>query len=372
MSQTPLGRLEGKSLLEAWNSQAYRDLRLKFLTGGRPAGCSVCYDVEKSGGVSIRQQINRRHQSEIRFVQETDDEGNVPRLNLKYLDIRWSNLCNFKCRSCSLEWSSSWLTDLIALGGGTDPDLVKQKILAPELKWEEIERDILPNVESICFAGGEPLIQEKTYRIIDALNLLGRHDVRIEIITNLSQLESKGQDLFAKLRPFKQLLFRASADGTEERYEYLRKGGSWEIFSRNLDRLNNFVRERMVPADEVTIYFSVFWINAFHAVDAIPAMESRFQTPVHANLSTSPDESRIDFLPEFAKDALRERYAGINHPELKKIAQYMSQTTLPYAEAIKYFQAYLAFTRDLDRIRGEKFLSAFPEWSRFLRPNPPL
>lgn len=378
-SQTPLGRLDGQSLLEAWNSEEYQELRRQFLKGQAPEGCKSCYSLEKSGAPSMRQQMNERHAGDFKFVQETTAEGAVPRLNLRHLDIRWSNKCNFRCRSCSVEWSSSWLGDILALEGGThvlnshQPERYhhqvtqEPKVLMPHLDWEEIENVVLPQVESISFAGGEPLIQEETYRILDALDRLKRYRVKIAIVTNLSHFGSKSQNLFALLSKFQQLTVTASADATGARYDYFRKGGSWETFSRNFDLLNGLMRERAVKNDKAMIYFSVFWPNAFHAAEAIPQMEDRFETEVHANISTSPESSRIDYLPSYVKTALHEHYAGRNHPQLEKILRFMTATELSYPESMRHFRNYVVFTGKVDKLRGEDFLSVFPEWKRFMR-----
>jgi hypothetical protein len=43
------------SLLEAWNSDHYKNLRLNFLRGGKPESCRGCWQSEvKNKGISTR------------------------------------------------------------------------------------------------------------------------------------------------------------------------------------------------------------------------------------------------------------------------------------------------------------------------------
>lgn len=380
-SQLALGRLEGQSLLQAWNSPEYKALRQQFLRGEAPKSCEGCYAIEKSGAQSLRDKLNQNHKTEITFVEQTEPDGGVERLNIRYLDVRWSNLCNFRCRFCSVEWSSSWLSDTLAMQG-TNSELKApddsayrfklsgdKKILAPNLQWDEIEQHVLPHVESICFAGGEPLIQEETYKVLRSLVRMGRLDVKLAFVTNLSHFGSKSDGLFELLRGFSQVAFTASADGVGARFEYLRKGGQWDLFSNNMGKISRLLRERQQRLDSIQLYFSVFATNVFHAREAIPAMEHQFGVPVTANLSTNPEFSRIDYLPAFVKNALLDHYAGLTHEQLKHITNFMCKTQIPYSEAIELFSQFIVYTGKLDRLRGEKFAEVFPEWRRFLRSN---
>ena len=38
----------------------------------------------------------------------THKDGHVDEMKMRYFDIRFSNICNFKCRSCGSEFSSQW------------------------------------------------------------------------------------------------------------------------------------------------------------------------------------------------------------------------------------------------------------------------
>ena len=96
------------------------------------------------------------------LIAKTKESGRVKDMTLRYWDFRFSNVCNFKCRSCGPELSSGWAKDHTKrnelLGYPIDvKDLTKPDRLA--MLWEQIEPSF-PYVEEIYFAGGEPLIME--------------------------------------------------------------------------------------------------------------------------------------------------------------------------------------------------------------------
>jgi hypothetical protein len=71
--------------------------------------CTKCYEQERHGFMSMRNSTNKHFGHHINIVDQTKDDGTFDDFKLRYYDIRFSNLCNFTCRSCG-GWfsSSSW------------------------------------------------------------------------------------------------------------------------------------------------------------------------------------------------------------------------------------------------------------------------
>ena len=108
---------------------------------------------------------------------------------MTYWDIRFSNLCNLSCRSCGYIFSSNWYQDQAKLAGGD------WKLKNPVMNyagrtetdmWEQLEPH-LDYVEQIYFAGGEPLLMEEHYKILDELVRRERFDVRLVYNTNFTK-----------------------------------------------------------------------------------------------------------------------------------------------------------------------------------------
>ena len=87
-----------QSLSDIWNSDHYKDTRLNFLKNKIPIECiKACYEKEKQGSDSNRLQVNRRFAKDTYLQEQTNIDGSID-TDPTYLDIRFGNLCNFKCR----------------------------------------------------------------------------------------------------------------------------------------------------------------------------------------------------------------------------------------------------------------------------------
>ena len=98
---------ENLSPLEAFNSSHMKQVRLAMLNGDYVKDCKVCYDWESNGVSSHRQRMNSNFLLILNLYSKTEKDGslNTPPI---YLDFRFGNLCNFKCRMCGSYASSSW------------------------------------------------------------------------------------------------------------------------------------------------------------------------------------------------------------------------------------------------------------------------
>ena len=185
-SRDPIGNLNDSSLKEIWNNETMKKTRQGMLKDEKISSCDRCYHLEDTGDGSYRQRINKEHWDKIDYVNETKEDGHLDNMNLHLWDLRISNFCNFKCRSCGHALSSSWHKDAIALGEA-DPNAKALISISDKSKFLQ---DIEPHyncVDEIYFAGGEPLVMPEHYQILDRLIELGRTDVRIRYSTNFSK-----------------------------------------------------------------------------------------------------------------------------------------------------------------------------------------
>ena len=101
-----------------------------------------------------------------KFVYETNDDYSVNKPGFVFWDLKLSNKCNFKCRMCS--WTSSSSFELEQFGK------ISGKWNASEKTYEEVE-PFLGVVKHIYFSGGESIIIDEHWKIMDKLIELGRN-----------------------------------------------------------------------------------------------------------------------------------------------------------------------------------------------------
>jgi radical SAM protein with 4Fe4S-binding SPASM domain len=361
----PVGNMKATPLSQIWNSSGMRELRLRMLEDKQSPACSRCYLAEQSGALSLRTRTNREYAHYLSRVETTRPDGTVPEFALPYLDIRFSNLCNFKCRTCRPELSSAWHRDAAALGWEVGESALVSAYSQSQDLWGQLEK-LLPGIEEIYFAGGEPLLMDEHLRFLELLISKRRFDVRLLYSTNFSVLSHRGVDLAGLWDQFKSVEIVASLDASGRRGEYLRKGMVWDQILLNRERL-----ARGCPRAYFHINATVSALNAWHLPDFhLEALAKKWVEPgkFHLNLLFDPEEYRIQALPGDFKEKIRDKYEA----HCRRLAE--TGADLPaakdFAAAARYlftedrsaaFPRLLEKTRRLDALRGENVVEVFPE-----------
>jgi hypothetical protein len=357
---------------ELWNSSPMRKLRLSFLRGEAPPECKSCFIDESEGTRSTRQIMNAELAPSLKTVHETRPDGSVSPDRVLSLDLRLSNLCNFRCRSCGPHNSTAWRSDAselrlgLGIKGGKSELKLRQ---ANQRLWPWIESR-LPFIERIHFAGGEPLILADHYEILDRLIGLGRTEIVLSYNTNLSVTRFKGLDVIARWERFPRLEVYVSLDGVGTAGEILRKGLDWPKTERRFLSL----RDRL-PHARFKLFITVSAMNAFHLTQAFDRLVSNgmIQRPDDyiLNFADDPMYISLEVLNTEEQRMLRSSYAafldglrGRVTPELfAKVESSLAKVLLrlPSEPAPVHRRGFRSFMMRLDRLRRESFIRAFPE-----------
>lgn len=368
MAAGPVGNCRSNTLEEIWNSDRMRELRQDMLAERKNSYCTRCYEQEESGFFSGRQSANKHHGHHIDRADVTQDDGTYADFQMTYWDIRFSNLCNLSCRSCGHIFSSSWFQDQARLAGG---DWAKQnKVLNYAGRhetdvWEQLVEH-LDYVEQIYFAGGEPLMMDEHYRILEELERRGRFDVRLIYNTNFTQVKLRDRYVFDYWKKFKSVAVGASLDDSGARAEYIRKGTRWSVVEENRRRM-------MDTCPDVDFYISptLSIMNAWHLPEFHKDwVERGLLRPqdLNVNILQDPVHYRIDIAPAEYKQRLTERFQ--EHLAWLRPQDPLQRATVGFESAITFMNAtdntalipkFWTKTQQLDEIRGENVLDVIPE-----------
>ena len=359
-----LGNVRSASLVDLWNSPGMKALRSDMMSGRPVAGCEKCYEDERAGFLSLRQRNNLewdRHRGRERL---TALDGTMPWLPVPLLDIRFSNACNLRCRTCDVSLSSAWTADARSLGLAVGGSAVQRSYGDWDSLWRQLQRVLEEGIEEIRFAGGEPLVMEEHYRILDFLIARGLTDVRLSYNTNFSILRFQGRDVIDRWSRFRKVHIAASLDGSGRRGEYLRKGLSWDAVVANREEML-----RRCPDVSFMIAATVSIFNALHLPDFHREWVEKGYVDRDAfslNMLVAPDIYQAQALPPALKSRVRESYR--RHRESFLAAD--GPAARAYAAAERYMEAsardnllpgFVAMTRRLDALRGEDCREVFPE-----------
>lgn len=368
MKHGAFGNSKNQTLEEIWNAAPMRDLRQHMLQDRPHAACTRCYEQEKSGFFSGRQSANKHHGHHIARVHTTQEDGTVPDFQMTYWDIRFSNLCNLRCRSCGHIFSSQWYQDQVQLAGPEWKAQNKPLNYAGRTEtdiWEQLIPH-LDYVEQIYFAGGEPLLMEEHYRILEELEKRGRFDVRLIYNTNFTEVRLRDRLIFDYWKKFKNVAVGASLDAMGTRAEYIRKGTRWHQVEEN--------RRRMLEiCPQVDFYISptLSIMNAWHLPefhrDWVDRGLIRAQD-LNVNILQDPVHFRIDIAPLEYKQELQHRFE--QHLEWLRPQDQLRRAVVGFESALIFMMAtdntalipqFWQRTQQLDSIRGEDCVTILPE-----------
>ena len=165
----PFDNVKDKSLKEAFNNDKMKELRLNMLNDKKSSICEYCYKHEESSPFSFRKYSLEHFGKDFDdIVTTTDETGHVPEFKMKYFDIRFSNICNFKCRTCGSEFSSQWAQEMKQNKWVPESFKIIQHADESGNLLQEI-KDQVPNMDLAYFAGGEPLITDEHYQLLEEM-----------------------------------------------------------------------------------------------------------------------------------------------------------------------------------------------------------
>ena len=275
---TPLD-LKTTSIEDAFNSPQMNQLRKDMVEGKRNKVCDVCYKKEDLGADSPRTNFNK---NTLWKMPEVNEDFSVES-QFQHIDIRFSNLCNFKCRMCNHDFSSNWFEDYEKIRPGYSKDRTKVMRVS-----DTIVEDLIPhlsNLKSIYFAGGEPLIMPEHYKVLkylyDTMPLVEQHwgtkrQLSIHYNTNLSVITYDEQSLIDLWSGFNRVFLSISCDGIGKVGEYQRVGFNHERFIENLQTIRKYSIPANAHAGNMGLeynfqYTTTIW-NAYHIFDFVNFM----------------------------------------------------------------------------------------------------
>lgn len=360
----PIGNFKKDSMNEVWNQVPYKTMRKNMLEEKSCKECSKCYEQEANGFVSMRNSTNKNFGQHISIVDQTKDDGTFEDFKLRYYDIRFSNLCNFTCRTCGGWFSSSWYTEEEELYGKRNYPKIMFAGRTETDMWEQLVPHI-PYLEQVYFAGGEPMMMEEHYQILKELVKRGMFDVKLIYNTNFSRLNLKDDNVLDYWKLFNKVSIGASLDAMGPRAEYIRKGTKWDVIERN--------REQMLAACPNTDFYvssTVSLYNVLHITDFHRDWVDRGYLKAqdwNINILQGPDRDRIDVLPQVYKDRAREKIQ--EHIKWLSPQDHLQRATSGYQGIINFMDSdrthllneFFRVNDIHDRYRNEQFELVFPE-----------
>ena len=335
------------------DSAAVKDIKNSILQGKEHAHCENCFKLERQGFTSIRQESIRNWPNY--------NSSNLPQ-SIEYYELRYNNLCNFSCKMCSPDFSSS-IGRLVE----HNPDLQTfyyndtKKQNSYDLIFNDIEKN-LSTVKRINFAGGEPLLNKDNLKILEKLLELGNTDCEICIITNASVINPYWLD---KIKHFKRTHWTISLDGIHKTAEYIRVGTEWAVVDKNIDTILSLGNS--VAFNTTLSAYSV--LDLFNTVRFFVEKKQRIRTRLELwfGLCQWPTYLR----PSLLKDQYAQKAKQELENSIKLLSTIVSnpsrsinelQNVLDNIQTLddkESYQKFVEFTNKMDTVHNLSFQSVF-------------
>jgi len=241
---------------EVWNSDEYKEVRLKMLADEPVEYCINCYKEESSGITSHRQNENTVWSNQWSPVQihelrkivgDTKEDGGLDS-GIVSVDFRLGNTCNLQCIMCRPHDSSKWVKDSKILGETLTSEAKwdwkhKSNIVIEQFEWYKNEEfwnsfyESAHNIRDLIFGGGEPLLIKQHKELIRHLVKIDHaKNVEIRYHTNGTLIDEELLELWTH---FKKAHIMISLDGFKDLNSYIRYPANWEDIERNLQIYDN-------------------------------------------------------------------------------------------------------------------------------------
>lgn len=330
------------------------------MNGEKPSVCHQCWKHEEAGNNSSRISNNKRFKEDFHIVDKTNTDGSLDTMDLRYFDVRWSNICNFKCRTCSATYSSSWAIEdrqqgsdvpVYTFAGGANNDHLFNQF-----------KPYLKDIEDFYFAGGEPLITDKHYDILDHLIAENKTNATLQYNTNLSNLNYKNKSIIDYWKQFKRVEVRASLDHYGDRAEYIREGTDWNTIIENLKKVKQECPHVIMSFNTVVSAFNIVTLADFleymtdNGFDVNSSTLYNLVDPSHYSLSALPTkELHIGY------DKLKKYYDKIVNTEHREAVEGVLNFIQNTEYNSEHNSTWKTKNQHYDIIRNRNFSETFPE-----------
>lgn len=397
---------EVKENPSALHNSNYKKLqRSKMIDGKRPSECQYCWNIEDldTDYFSDRHYKTADNWAWDRF-EEISNINPMSDVVPSYLEVSFSNACNFKCSYCSSEISSKWLEEINQFGpypttqGNHNLTWLKDSGRYPYKhsddnpyitafwKWFP---EVLPKLKVFRITGGEPLMSKDAWKVLDYIIEQQSPAMQIAINSNLCVDEKLIDKLIIKIIQLSNMghtvqIF-TSIESTGNKAEYSRYGMDYNLWCRNLDRV---LTETSVTVGIMTT-INVLSISDFNnfidlimeyrvkyntdfAYNRIPLSVNYLKWPPYLNVSILPTEYKstisnniLAHCEQWLKYYRKEKFARIYLEEwdqIKRLCDYIVTSICNNTDKEDFYK----FIDEYDQRRNTNFREVFPEYTGIL------
>lgn len=375
------------------NTSTKKHARRQMQNGVRPNECDYCWKVEDLRG----EQISDRHLKSASFwaashfanVQSLPWDADV---NPTSVEVSFSRVCNFKCSYCTPEFSSLWLKEIeqhglyaerpemnICSSNELWPNDAQNPYLEAFWRWWP---DLKKTLHVFRITGGEPLLSEETFRILESLKLAPEPHLQMAVNSNLGVSQDRINRFIqlanelAEQKKVASFRLYTSIDAWGFQAEYIRYGLDFKKFWQNIEMI---LRDSpkiqvvfMVTLNALSVpSFKEFLIQCLNIRKKYQAYSDQIVGMIDVNYLRYPQFQAVNILPSSFHDKMWEavefmkaNFYDFESVKLIRTFDWM-RSELELSTLAKNRRDFYRFFSEHDRRRGTDFAKTFPEMIDF-------
>jgi organic radical activating enzyme len=386
--------------------------RKEMLEGNKPKECGYCWNIEDNSSNFSDRVFKSSEQWSMPHFNEIKELNWRENFNPRYVEVSFSNTCNFKCAYCGPQYSSKWVEEIEKYGGyktSTNYNNIEELELKKEMPYKHSEHNpyldafwewwpnLYKDLHTFRITGGEPLLAKDTFKVLEYIQTNWEQNPNLSLAINsnlgvpdnlIDRFIEIAEDL-CNNNKIKELIIFTSVEANDKQAEYVRFGLDYEKFWNNIDKiltkLPKVTINVMATFNALSVFTygdvieQIFDMKKKHAnnvrywVSAIQLDTSYLRWPKHLSVKILEREHK-ELILESAKKAFYYATPEFNHQnvgfsdvevqKIKRIYDYSiaEDETFDVEQNRKDF---VSFVDEYDERRGTNFILTFPELKNF-------
>lgn len=391
-----------KSTTALHNTPVKIAARQDMLNGIQTKECDYCWNIENLGSDHFSDRHYKSSNIGMGLWQrfdETVESGLGESINPSYMEVAFENTCNFKCTYCSPDVSSKWMDEIQKHGGYA----LKNGHVHHDLNWlKSISKfpihhtehnpyitkfwewwpELYKTLNTFRITGGEPLLSDNTWKILDYVIANPRPELKLSINTNMgipNKLVAKLVDKVISLNEkCGEIDIFTSAESTGKHAEYSRFGMDWKLYVDNVNYFLSTTNVRLSFMTTVDIFASASFDDFIRFVCGLRKIYDVNRAKSRIGFSVSylrwPKHQQITLLSKAQKVAFASKMEAVIEEltvggfdvngnlymeevdQIRRLIEWMNSEEPDNNELINFVNVF----DEMDRRRGTNMLETFP------------
>ncbi len=392
------------------NTRHKKHERWQMRNGERPPGCEYCWKVEDIGRDNISDRVYKSviYNEDLLNAAVTLDPLDSD-FNLRTLEIAFDRTCQFACSYCNPAFSTSWVRDLKQNGiyenlktdGGGHYDHMhdaagiydhdpENPYVEAFFKWWE--SDLHKTLQELRVTGGEPLMSQGTWRLLDWFADAIKTDkypefnkkMRLAINSNLGAKDDLIDRFIEKAQHIPELDLYTSGEAMGAQAEYIRDGLEWDVWLDNIDklhrsgaltRLHMMMTINLLCLESITEFLDLMMQMKHKYGRSFPTFTLNIlRFPSFQSATVLPDEMRAQRRDRLQRWLDANRTDPLIHEmeinQVQRLIDYLDVVKTPHRDAYQrelLEKDFKVFYTQYDQRRNKDFCKTFPELAKWFK-----